>query len=110
MEKEAREAEELFDRAAHVWKMLEEDEKVQQWDQEEETINTDHTRSQAKAENNEHHRALEGHSRQEEDANIVENYADQGKRKGTRRKVPEFGDDSRRSAHHLSGSGQATSS
>jgi hypothetical protein len=31
--------------------------------------------------------------------------ADQGKRKGTSRKVPQFGDNSRRSAHHLSGLG-----
>ena len=31
--------------------------------------------------------------------------ADQGKRKGTSRKVPQFGNISRRSTHHLSGSG-----
>jgi len=40
MEKEARAVEELFDRAVHIWTILEEDEKVQQWDQEEEIINT----------------------------------------------------------------------
>jgi hypothetical protein len=39
MEKEAREVEELFDRTTQIWTILEEDEKVQQWDQEEERIN-----------------------------------------------------------------------
>jgi DNA repair exonuclease SbcCD ATPase subunit len=39
MEKEARKVEELFDRTTQIWTILEEDEKVQQWDQEEETIN-----------------------------------------------------------------------
>jgi hypothetical protein len=29
----------LFDRTTHIWTILEEDEKVQQWDQEDETIN-----------------------------------------------------------------------
>ena len=40
MEKEAREIEELFDRTVHIWTILEEDEKFQQWDQQEERINT----------------------------------------------------------------------
>jgi hypothetical protein len=31
--------EELFDRTTQIWTILEEDEKVQQWDQEEERIN-----------------------------------------------------------------------
>jgi hypothetical protein len=39
MEKQAREVEELFDIVVQLWTMLEEDEKVQHWDQEEETIN-----------------------------------------------------------------------
>jgi hypothetical protein len=39
MEKEAREVEELFDRTTQIWTILEEDEKVQQWDQQEERIN-----------------------------------------------------------------------
>jgi hypothetical protein len=38
MEKQAREVEELIDRVVHLWTMLEEDDKFQQWDQEEETI------------------------------------------------------------------------
>jgi hypothetical protein len=38
MEKETREVEELFDRTVQIWTILEEDEKVQQWDQEEERI------------------------------------------------------------------------
>jgi len=40
MKKKSREVEYLFDRAAHIWTILEEDEKVQKWDQEEEKINT----------------------------------------------------------------------
>jgi ABC-type Mn2+/Zn2+ transport system ATPase subunit len=39
MEKEAREVAELLDRTAHIWTILEEDEKVQQLDQQEEKIN-----------------------------------------------------------------------
>jgi hypothetical protein len=39
MEKRAREAEEPFNIVVQLWTMLEEDEKVQLWDQEEETIN-----------------------------------------------------------------------
>jgi hypothetical protein len=38
MEKQASVVEELFDRVTQLWTTLEEDEKVQQWDQEEETI------------------------------------------------------------------------
>jgi chromosome segregation ATPase len=39
MEKQASAVEELFDRATQLWTALEEDEKVQQWDQEDDTIN-----------------------------------------------------------------------
>jgi hypothetical protein len=38
MEKEAREVAKLFDRTAQIWTILEEDEKVQQWDQQEDKI------------------------------------------------------------------------
>jgi len=38
MEKEARKVKELFDETTQIWTILEEDEKVQQWDQEEERI------------------------------------------------------------------------
>jgi hypothetical protein len=38
MEKQVNTATGLFDRAAHLWTTLEEDEQVQQWDQEEERI------------------------------------------------------------------------
>jgi hypothetical protein len=81
MEKEAREVEELFDRTTQIWTILEEDEKVQQWDQEEERINACHTRAKAMTENNEHHRVLEGHSRNEDSADRVENNADKEARK-----------------------------
>jgi hypothetical protein len=40
MEKDARAVEELFDRATQIWTILEEDNKVQQWDQEDATIKT----------------------------------------------------------------------
>jgi hypothetical protein len=40
MEKEEREVTELFDKTAQRWTILEEYEKVQQWDQQEEKNNT----------------------------------------------------------------------
>jgi hypothetical protein len=40
MKKEAREVEDFFNKATQIWTILEEDEKVQQWDQKEERINT----------------------------------------------------------------------
>jgi hypothetical protein len=40
MEKATREIEELFNTVAWIWMIQEEDEKVQQWDQEEERFNT----------------------------------------------------------------------
>jgi cell fate (sporulation/competence/biofilm development) regulator YmcA (YheA/YmcA/DUF963 family) len=40
MEKQASAVEELFNRATQLWTMLEEDEQVQQWDQEEERLST----------------------------------------------------------------------
>jgi hypothetical protein len=39
MEKESREVAELFDRTTQICIVLEEDEKVQEWDQQEEKIN-----------------------------------------------------------------------
>jgi hypothetical protein len=38
MEKEAREVIEMFEKITQIWTVLEEDEKVQQWDQQEEKI------------------------------------------------------------------------
>jgi hypothetical protein len=47
-----------------------------------------HTRAQTKAEDNEHHRALEGHSRHEEAADRVESSADAEARKTSRIGTP----------------------
>jgi hypothetical protein len=165
MEKEAREVEELFDRAAQIWTILEEDEKVQQWDQEEETINTSiqelkkrqktmsiteclkgtqdmkklqtelkttQTKKQERQDELEPlqeqatqmivqleeekksmaHAQTEGHNIDAGGDNSAvsgganrKSCADQGKRKGTSRKVPQFGHNSTRSVHYLSGSG-----
>jgi hypothetical protein len=40
MAKEAREVEELFDKTTQIWTIMEEDENVEQWDQQEEKIST----------------------------------------------------------------------
>jgi hypothetical protein len=47
-----------------------------------------HTRAQTKAENNEHHRALEGHSRHEEVADRFESSADAEARETSRIGTP----------------------
>jgi hypothetical protein len=47
-----------------------------------------HTRAQTKPENNEHHRALEGHSRHEEVADRFGNYEEKEARKKSRTGIP----------------------
>jgi hypothetical protein len=54
MVKEAREVEELFRQNTQIWTILEEDEKVQQWDQQEEKISASIQELKQWTENNEY--------------------------------------------------------
>jgi hypothetical protein len=88
MEKQASAVEELFDRATQLWTMLEEDEQVQQWDQEEERVSATIQDLKQRQENNEHHRAPEGYSRYEEVAVRFESSADAEARETRRSGTP----------------------